>query len=332
MTNNVLVTGGTGFIGGHLIKLLLKQKYQVHALLRNAQQSRALPAEIIIKIGDLTDPESLTQACKGINTIYHLAGFAHAINEQDPKFNNKHHLINFLGTKNLITAAEFAGVKNFIFFSSSKAVADTSHCINEDWKKFPDSTYGIAKRNAETLVLELSKRCGIHTCILRPTLVYGPGCKGNLYSMIRAIDKGFFIPIPNIHNRRSMISNNDICQAAILAANNANANGKIYFVTDGNCYSTYQLYTAITTSLGKQVPRWYLPLPFFRALGYIGNISEKILRRNLPINIDKIDKLFGSAEFDSTRIQNDLGFKPKHNLISMLPEIIATYRHNLILS
>jgi nucleoside-diphosphate-sugar epimerase len=324
MTNNVLVTGATGFIGSTLIRMLIKQNAHVYGLIRNSKKVQDLPTNMRIRIGDITDPLSLIQACEGIDTIYHLAGFAHATAAFDK--NDVHHQINFLGTKNLMTSAIQANVKKFVYFSSVKAVADNSDCINEQWDKLPTSPYGIAKRHAEHILLESRKYSSMHVSILRPALVYGPQCKGNLYSMLKAIDKGYFIPIPPINNNRSMISIHDVCLAAILAATRQEANGKIYFVTDGQRYSTHDIYTAMIVALGKKKPHWYLPLMGFKTLGGLGSCFEKILRRSLPINNHMIEKLFGSAEYDSTQIQRDLGFNPSENLNQLLPEMIAAYR------
>lgn len=326
MSDSILVTGATGFIGRHLIKQLIKENKNVCVLVRTKADEKYFSSEVSIKIGDLTNLSSLIDACRGVQTIYHLAGFAHVTNQRNPNFNEKHYKINFLGTKNLILAAESANIHKFIFFSSTKAVGDASHCINETWKKAPNTPYGIAKRDAEALVINFGQRSKAHTCILRPALVYGPGCKGNLFHMIKAIDKGYFLPIPNIPNRRSMISLHDICQIAILAANNTKTNNQVYFVTDGNAYSTYQLYFNIKQALGKNVPSWHVPFSFFKLMGYIGDVTEKIIKKDLPINTEKILKLFDSAEFDSTRLQEDLNFKPHYDFFSALPEMIAAYR------
>jgi nucleoside-diphosphate-sugar epimerase len=187
----------------------------------------------------------------------------------------------------------------------------------------------MAKRNAEAFLLATTQHTSMHISILRPALVYGPNCKGNLQHMIRAIDRGFFLPIPNVENRRSLISINDICHAAILTAEHPTANRKIYFVTDHNPYSTYHLYSAILQALGKKAPRWHLPLFAYKTLGYMGDILEKIFRVKSPINSHTITKLFGSAEYDSTQIQKEIGFKPKDTLSSLLPTIVAAYRKKL---
>jgi UDP-glucose 4-epimerase len=322
----VLVTGATGFIGRYMVNYLLRQQFYVRALVRDAKKAAALPNEVDIIYGDLTNPVSLQLCCEAIDTVFHLGGYAHAWRENNPDFEAQHLEINFQGTKNLAVEALRAGVKQFIYFSSVKAVADTENCIDENWLKAPDSPYGIAKRQSELYLLELNQQQAMHICILRPALVYGPGWKGNLAAMLRAVDKGFFLPVPNIPNHRSMISLEDICSAALLVAQRPEANGKIYFVTDGVAYSTRQLYTAFCHALGKRVPKWYLPFFIFKLLGHLGDAGAKVLRRRLPFSTETLTKLFGSAAYNSQRIQNEVGFKPIYNLTALLPDIVATYR------
>lgn len=323
---NILVTGATGFIGNHLVNFLLKLDMRVRVLVRNSSNISTLPTGIEIHRGDLTDADSLANLCDNIDTIFHLAGFAHAWQENNHGFAAQHHAVNFQGTQNLVTEALRAHVQQFIYFSSVKAVADHDTMIDESFDQQPDSPYGIAKRHAENLLLSATQYTGMHVAILRPALVYGPGWKGNLAAMLRAIDKGYFIPVPKVTNHRSMVGIEDICRAALLAASEPDANGKIYFVTDGVAYSTHDLYVMMNKALGKRLPRWHLPLVIFKLLAQVGDVGEKILRRRLPFSSATMSKLFGSAAYDSTRIENEIGFKPKYELAKMLPDIVATYR------
>jgi len=324
--NNILLTGSTGFIGRHLVSLLLKQSIKIRVLTRNTSSS--LPEGIETFVGDLTNSQSLVGICEKIDTVFHLAGLAHASNKESASFSHQHHVVNFLGTQNLLNETIRSGVKKFIYFSSVKAVADSNDCIDETWDIFPDSPYGIAKRQAEKFVLNAQNN-SMHVCVLRPSLVYGIGWKGNLASMLHMISRGLFPPLPETYNRRSMVSAHDICRAAIMAANNPIANGKIYFVTDGIDYSTRQLYISICQALGKSIPKWTIPLSVFKCLATMGDLGEKLLKQRLPFNSAVLAKLFNSAQYSSKLIQGELGFKPTCDLISLLPEIVLDYRKEL---
>jgi UDP-glucose 4-epimerase len=308
----VLVTGANGFIGNHLVNMLLNEQFSVRALVRTPEKRNQFSGEVEIFNADLTQPHTLRNVCEGVSTVFHLAGLAHAWSEDKVGFAEKHMRVNYHGTENLLNEALKSCVEHFVYFSSVKADEDTP--------------YGSAKRKAEELLLLKSRSYGIHVTILRPSLVYGPNWKGNLHSMMSAIDKGYFIPLPETHNRRSMVSIEDICQAALLAANNPQANGKIYFVTDGKDYSTRQLYEAMCVALGKSVPKWYLPLFMFKLLAWMGDSAGKLLHRRMPFNSDALTKLFGSAQYDSRQIQHELDFQPRYDLYALLPSIVSVYK------
>jgi UDP-glucose 4-epimerase len=324
--HTVLVTGATGFIGPCLIQQLLAKNLTVRVLVRNREKIHWLPNDVDVFVGDLTQPESLQNVCKEVDTVFHLGGYAHAWSEKKHSFAQQHRLVNCQGTQNLLVEALRSRVKKFIFFSSVKAVADSSENIDETWHNPPTSAYGLAKRAAEQYILEAGQHTGMHVCILRPALVYGPKWKGNLESMLRATDRGLFPPIPPTQNQRSLVCIEDLCQAAMLAADNPNANGKIYFVTDGHAYSTRQLYVLMRKALGKKIPHWYIPFWIFRCLALLGDLGKKLSGMRLPFSSEALEKLFGNAQYNSTRIQRELGFKPIYNLEKMLPKIVEKYK------
>lgn len=326
--NKILITGATGFIGRQLVDTLRQHAFAVRALVRNAEQSVHLSNEVETVKGDLTQPQSLLGACEGIDTVFHLGGYAHAWAQQASTLADKHHAVNYLGTQHILQEAVRAGVKQFVYFSSVKAVADSEACIDECYDAVPETPYGIAKREAEKSVLTTGSDTGMHVCVLRPALVYGPHWKGNLQSMLRAIDKGMFLPLPETHNRRSMVSINDICRAALLAARHPLANGKIYFVTDGVYYSTRQLYLFMCEALGKRPPMWHVPMFMFKLLAQVGDGIGKLSGRRMPFNSDALSKLFGSAHYNAGRIQQELGFTPEDDFKKMLPIIVAAYKNH----
>lgn len=321
----ILVTGGAGFIGRHLVNYLLQKKINVRILIREKNQKVLLSNGPEYFQGDLTKQSGLRSLCDNIDVVFHLAGYAHAASYRNVNFINHHTLVNTIGTKNLIEEAIKSKVKKFIFFSSIKAVSDSENCVDESWEKYPISPYGRAKREAEKIVLE-ARSYGMHVCILRPALVYGPGWKGNLATMLRMIDIGLFPRIPPVNNKRSMISVQDICRAALVVADHPKANGKVYFVTDNISYSTYQIYILIKKHLNHSPLNWHLPIWFFKFLSSCGDLAEKISNLNFPFNSESMIKLFGSAEYNSQLIQLELGFKPVYTFNDVLPQIISTYR------
>jgi len=177
-------------------------------------------------------------------------------------------------------------------------------------------------------VLECGRQSGMHVSILRPTLVYGPGCKGNLANMLRWIDRGWFPPLPDTGNRRSMVDVRDVVQAALLAAERDSANGMVCILSDGEAYSTRRIVTAMRSALGKPEPGWSLPVGLMRLLAKCGDGYEVLLGRPAPYNSAMCSRLLGSACYRSVNTAAALGFHPGYHLEDALPDMVTAYRGN----
>lgn len=292
-----LITGATGFIGRRLLRP------GDRALVREAG---AMPDEAV---GDLLDLPTLSTACEGIDTVFHCAGYAHAFASSDP---DAHWRINCEGTRNLLTAAGEAGVRRFVFLSSVKAMAEPGdECVDEGWPGEPESVYGRAKRAAEDAVLEAGARYGMHVVNLRLAMVYGRGGRGNLERMARGIGAGWFPPLPEMCNRRSLVHVDDVVAAMRLAAERPEANGRTYIVADPTAYSGREIYDAIRLALRKPVLRWSVPAGVFRAAGRLNGRADEI-----------VERLLGSACYSPARIERELGWRARVGLAEGVREML----------
>lgn len=295
-----LVTGGSGFVGGRLVAALGREG-DVRALVRRAG---AMPGAAV---GDLLDPVSLRAACEDVECVFHCAGYAHALASSDP---DAHRRINFEGTRNLLAAAGEAGVRRFVFLSSVKAMAEPSDaCVDEDWPGEPDTPYGRAKRAAEAAVLEAGAKYGMHAVILRLAMVYGRGGRGNLERMARGIRAGWFPPLPDTGNRRSLVHVDDVVSVMRLVAQTPTANGRTYIVADPKAYSGREIYDAIRRVLGKPPARWRVPAALLRSGGWLGDGLGRLAGRTLPLNSEVAERLLGSACYSPARIEHELGWR-----------------------
>jgi nucleoside-diphosphate-sugar epimerase len=328
--SRILVTGATGFIGRHLVGSLLRHPgITVHALVRDSLQTAHYwpNGEVTGHAGDLTEPDSLGAVCHGVDTVFHLAGYAHASGVPEGESQDLHRRITIEGTRALLAAAAAAGVKRFVFVSSVKAMGEGGDsCLDESSPAMAASIYGRAKRAAEQRVLQSGRESGMHVSILRLPLVYGHDNKGNLPRMIAAIDRGRFPPLPELGNKRSMVHVEDVVQALLLVAEKPAAGGQIYIVTDGQVYSTRHIYTLICGALGRPVPGWTVPVVLLRLTARFGDWIGSARGRPLGFGSDALDKLIGSAWYSSAKIQHDLGYRPTRNLGDALPEMVAAYR------
>ncbi|MDQ7090126.1 MAG: NAD-dependent epimerase/dehydratase family protein [Methylococcales bacterium] len=309
----VLITGTNGFIGRILWQHLQALSIDVVNLVRN--NDIELPNKIIL---DLTH-EWAVNPCDGVDTVFHLAGKAHALSEisQDRA---DYHRINTEGTQKLLEAAQQAGVVRFIYFSSVKAVGDSESMQNETSERVADTPYGHSKFAAEHLVLHGGYVP--HPVVIRPCMVYGNSDKGNLPKMIKAIARGFFPSLPEVNNRRSMVHVEDVVRAALLTAENPKAAGQIYIVSDGHPYSSRQLYELICLALDKRPARFTIPLIFLEALAFIGDLIGKLMARRFIFDSEVKQKLLGSAQYSSAKIDDELGFKAQYSLHTALADMV----------
>ncbi|MBZ0072281.1 MAG: NAD-dependent epimerase/dehydratase family protein [Gammaproteobacteria bacterium] len=320
------VTGVSGFVGGALLQALSERAVPLRLLVRRPLP--IMPAGAIRHCGDLTEPASLQGFLDGVDTLFHLAGYAHAVSTPDPAELERHRHINLEGTQNLFRCAAEGGVRRLVFVSSVKAGSEDAHaCLNEHSMCAPTDPYGRIKREIEDWLLEQGARRGVEISVLRPALVYGPGVKGNLAAMLRAIDRGSFPPVPETHNVRSMVSVQDLVAALLAAGTRAEAAGQVCIVDDGEAYSTRRIYTSMAAALGRPVPAWSVPAGLLRALGRVGDLGERLLRRRLPFNGTLAARLLDSACYRSVQAEVLLGFEPRYRLEDVLPDMVHVYRN-----
>lgn len=308
--STTLVTGASGFIGQRLLRP------SDRALVRAAC---GIPNAVV---GDLLDPASLVAACQGVDKVFHCAGHAHAFASANP---DAHWRVNHEGTRNLLKAAGEAGVRRFVFLSSVKAMAEPgSACVDEDWPGEPASVYGMSKRAAEEAVLDAGARYGMHVANLRLAMVYGRGGKGNLERMARGIAAGWFPPLPETGNRRSLVHVDDVAAAARLVAAQPAASGRTYIVASVRAHSGREIYDALRAAMGKPPAHFRLPELLLRSGGLAGDIVEMLSRRPSPFSSATVDRLLGSACYLPDRIRVELGWSATIGLTDGARETVGT--------
>jgi UDP-glucose 4-epimerase len=295
-----LVTGSTGFIGNRLLGLLKTIDCDVKLLARSKVDNYET---VVCNLGKDRIPKHTLES---IDTVFHLAGFAHDM--QDPsKVKHLYHAVNVEATVELARLAVISGVKRFVFVSSVKAGGSplSEHCASESDQSDPEGIYGKSKREAELKLLKIGKESGMHVSIIRPSLVYGPGVKGNLQLMLSGIARGWFPPLPETGGRRSMIHVDDLVRAIFIVAKDDRANGEIFIATDGKPYSSREIYSAMCNIVGRPVPKWSIPKFLFNMIAII----------SLKIRY-KVDKLLGDECYSSKGLEA-LGFKAQRTLKEM---------------
>lgn len=289
---------------------LLEKRCRVHAYSRQAPESGPDEGDCLSFQGDLHDTAALTRACAGVDTVFHLAAYAH-VNQHDEAAMRR---INVEGTRKVLEAALAAGVRRIVYFSSALADATRPGEL---------TAYGRAKHDAEALLLAAAHAGAIEVVCLRPVNVYGLGMKGNLLSMIRLIQRGLFPPLPVPSATLSLVGCRDLCEAALLAAESPAAAGQIYTVTDGKTYTMKGLEISIRRALGRSVPGWSVPLPVLW-LGAAGlEAVGRVLRLQNAPGLRSYRALTTDSVFSSEKLQSELGYNPAGSFTDELPGILA---------
>ena len=314
----VAVTGAGGFLGRALVARLAAEEIQVRAITRSGKLR--IPGVVVMR-ADVLDVPSLYPPFRGVDAVFHLVAHSHDLRSLDDTAMQQS--VTLGSTIAALSAAERVGVGHFIFASSLAVHGPVGSArANEDYPCNPETPYGRAKLAAEMAVSDFATRTGAHAANIRPAMMYGVGCRGNLPRMIRAVRARTFPPIPEFGNRRSMVGVADVAEAMALAWKSDVHAGRPYIVTDGEGYSTRQLLDLIRDALGRRGHLMSMPTALFSVAARIGDLGGSLLGRRIVFDSEALDRLTGSAFFDSGRAERELEFAPTMTLRNALPAMI----------
>lgn len=302
------MTGATGFIGSHLVEALLERGETVRCLLRKTSTFKwlqGLPIEVAW--GDCLDKNSLREAVKGVDHIFHLAGITKAIAEKT------YFQVNAFGTENLIHACLETNphIQKFIYLSSQAAAGP---CRDGDKKKETDhcepvSAYGQSKRMGEELTLAHARELPL--IILRPCAVYGPR-ERDIYTFFKLLSKKIKPCLSGEDQHISLCYIEDIIQAILLAARSQESSGEIYFLSDGHDYFLEEVGDIFARAMGVKAYRIRVPKWMIMSLASFSEYFSKLFRKPPLLNKGKVEEILQrNWVCDITKARNALGFEPR---------------------
>lgn len=323
----ILVTGGTGFIGGHLCRRLVQDGHSVRALVRNSNGSKELrDLGIDIAIGDLKDYDSLVKAVKGVDIVYSFA----AIFRQENVSRKDFWATNVQGTKNLLDAAVEAGVPRLAHCSSTGVYGyfdDPPATEETPYNLIEGDVYIETKFAGEELVRQYDAEGLISTTVFNITGVYGPH-DTRFLKLFKSIYKGVFHMIGSGENRVQMIYIDDLIDGILLCGTHEKSAGNNYILTGNSPVTLNNLVGDISEAFGKQPPRLHIP---YKLVYYAGILCERICKPlGIPPPIYKRRVAFFNMDkaFDISKAKRELGFQPKIDLPSGIRKTINWYFEN----
>ena len=239
----ILLTGASGFIGSAILNKL------VGAPLKMLSRKNIPEFENHVVYGEIDGHSNYQSAVDGVSVVIHTAACAH---RKDFSADN-YFDVNTLGTLNLARQAADAGVKRFIFISSIgvNGRSNNGSPFRYDDIPQPCDDYADSKLKAEIGLLEIAKNSRMDVVIIRPPLVYGAGAPGNFGKLINAIDKGCWLPLGKINNKRSFIAIDNLVDFVITCVEQPQAANKICLVSDDRDISTTELLKMMEKYSGK---------------------------------------------------------------------------------
>lgn len=309
----ILVTGGTGRIGRHLVAVLAK-KEKVRVMLRSSEE---IPwKKVDVTEGDLLDKQSLRKAVQGCDTVYHLAAIVDYLAPKELMWN-----VNVEGTRNLVEAAHEAGVKKLVYLSST-AVYGKKHKnpADENTTLNPSNFYGLTKAKAEMAVIS---HCGT---VIRSVNVFGKGFEEGYHTVFSMLKKGKMPLIGSGNNRIQYIHIQDLIQA-LLAARNAKG-GDVFLVAGKEIKTQAELLQTCCKFLKCKTPKKHVPTWLMKMLVRVSALTNKLKGKSPKMIPEYIEKLAADRTFDTSKARAELGFQPKKTYEEGIAEMVEEYKRN----
>jgi UDP-glucose 4-epimerase len=297
MKNKILLTGSTGFVGSAVLRKIK------NVVLLGRSSPDGFNGLFIKR--DLSAKINYLDCFDGVKAIVHCAARVHVMNEKSENPLQAFRDINVDATLRLAQQASDAGVERFIYISSIKVNGESTQgrsAFTPLDKPQPEDAYGISKYEAEQALTKLSKETGMELVIIRPTLIYGAGVKGNFRNLLKLSKIILPLPFGSINNHRSMVYLENLVDLIITCLDHPNAPGEVFLVSDNEDVSLSKLISLIRKSMGKSALLIPVPVCLFRTLGKL--TGKKAV----------IDRLVGNLQVDGSAAKQYLDWEPPYTI------------------
>ena len=299
LMTKIFVTGASGFVGQAVCMQLVRQRFSVSGTVREFQKRWLTNVEQVV--GEITDETDWARDLTGVGLVVHLAARVHVIRDSEADPITAFRAVNVDGTLNLARQAFKAGCKRFLFVSSigvNGSQTQSGQSFAEVDQPSPHNAYALSKWEAEQGLLRIAEETGLEVVIIRPPLVYGYNAPGNFGSLMRAVQRGWPLPLGAVHNQRSLVALDNLVDFIVTCITHSQAANQTFLVSDGQDLSTTELVRGIAQAAG--VPARLLPVPVWAL-----QVGASLLGKG-----DAVQRLCGNLQVDISKARSLLGWLP----------------------
>jgi nucleoside-diphosphate-sugar epimerase len=319
----IAVTGGSGFIGNHLVEKLISEGHKTRVLVRKTSNSGLLEKlGVELVYGDVVDEDSIESLVNDVNIVYHVAAKVYAGSKAE--FWN----VNFNGTKNVLDACLNKSLSRFIHVSTIGVIGSIKNPLGDESHPYnPMSPYDRSKCEAEKLALWYHREHGMPVTIVRPTVVYGPG---NMYllRLYQWIQRGNFRFIGSMNNLLHPCYIENFLEGITLAAEKRKAIGEIYIIGDEKPISWREYVNKIAEAMSVNPPKGHVSTSLIKAIAYLSEFKSWMFRTEPFLTRYWLEEITKNFAYDIAKAKKDLGYGPKISLKEGISRTIKWYRQN----
>ena len=329
---NVLVTGGAGFLGAHLVAALVERGDAVRVVDRPSPIAERL-AELDVEFfaGDIRDPDSLTEPMHGVDAVVHLAAMSAVWAPMDA-----YYAVNVKGTENVCRAALAAGAGRLIHISSWTVYGmGVGRPATEDFPLAPlNEPYSVSKALGDRLVQRLIAEEGLPATIIRPDTIFGPGDRVHVGRMSDRLRARRSIIVGSGRNAMPFVYVDDIVQGLLLALDRPEAVGQAYNLANDQPLTQEELLRALAEEIGAAPPRIRVPYSALYATGFLAEQAARLTRsRRKPILTRLGVAIFGADNRHGiAKARRELGYSPAVPVREGIRRAAAWYRREYVSS
>jgi predicted dehydrogenase/nucleoside-diphosphate-sugar epimerase len=330
-TAKILVTGANGLIGRHLVRRLLQAGNAVRIFVRRQPEAEFRnDANVEVFLGDLGDPAAVDRAVAGTQIVYH-AGAAMKGSAHD------HERGTVCGTQNIVDSVLRHDAQRLVYISSlsclhaasagPETVAKT--VVKEDWPVEPSPTkrgaYTQAKTAAEKIVRDAVRDRHLRAVLLRPGRVFGPGMSLLTPEVARRVGN-VFVVLGDGTRELPLVYVEDVIDAIVLAAETSKFDGRVFHIVDRTQITQNQVVRNYISKNAKKAKVIHVPVAIVYSLALGFEVLSKVLSRPAPLSIYRVKSALARIQFDCTRAENELGWRPRIGVASGLQRTMAAER------